>query len=48
MSRIPDLEVQNLEKIKTIQFKVSVELYKQSRFRNTDIEVVAVFHIYQV
>ena len=50
MSRTPDLEAQNLEKIKTIQFEVSVELYcyKQSRFRNTDIEVVAVFHIYQV
>ena len=44
------MEAQNLEKIETIQFEVSVELYcyKQSRFGNTHIEVVAVFHIYQV
>ena len=36
------------KKKKTIQFEVSVELYcyKQSRFWNTDIEVVAIFHIY--
>ena len=27
ISHTPDLEVQNLEKIKTIQFEVSVELY---------------------
>ena len=49
MSRTPDLEAQNLEK-KTIQLEISVELYcyKQSRFWNTNIEVVAIFHIYQV
>ena len=50
MSRTPDLEAQNLEKNKNNTVGNSVELYcyKQSRFRNTNIEVVAIFRIYQV
>ena len=55
MRRTPDFEAQNLEKNKnnTVWSFSKVVLLqttkdKQSRFRNTDIEVVAIFHIYQV
>ena len=57
ISRTTILEAQILEKNKNKLWRLggvvllqSVETNKnkQSQFRNTDIEVVAVFHIYQV